>query len=99
MIPNNTGELGYDGPLYDRFLHMTEFAYDGPIFLVPLNLSYPSSPVIVMHNTLLGGIKRPLVYMTLTNFPPSYRSVLMLLVLAKSTIYELNDRGTTFLSV
>ena len=23
---NNTGELGYDGPLYDGFLH---FAYDG----------------------------------------------------------------------
>ena len=21
---NNTGELGYDGPLYDRFLHMTD---------------------------------------------------------------------------
>ena len=20
----NTGELGYDGPLYDRFLHMTD---------------------------------------------------------------------------
>ena len=64
-----TGELGYDGPLYDRFLHMTDnmlgpslmhikylsyvhmymtdFAYDGPIFLVPLSLSYPSSPVYV----------------------------------------------------
>ena len=28
-------------------LHMytTDFAYDGPIFLVPLSLSYPSSPV------------------------------------------------------
>ena len=21
---NNTGELGYDGPQYDRFLHMTD---------------------------------------------------------------------------
>ena len=63
-----TGELGYDRPLYDRFLHMTEvmlgpspmhikyssyvyngitdFAYDGPNFLVPLSLSYPSSPVL-----------------------------------------------------
>ena len=51
-----TGELGYDGPLYDRLLSMTDdmlgpsrmhikygmchmyktdFAYDGPIFLVP----------------------------------------------------------------
>ena len=61
---HNTGELGYDGPLYDRFLHMTDdmlgpspmhikyrhmyktdFAYDGPIFLVLLSPSYPSSPV------------------------------------------------------
>ena len=61
----NTGKLGYDGPLYDGFLHMTDnmlgpspcissmchmymtdFAYDGPIFLVPLGTSYPSSPVI-----------------------------------------------------
>ena len=25
----------------------TEFAYDGPIFLVPLSPSYPSSPVVV----------------------------------------------------
>ena len=59
-----TGEYGYDGPLYDGFLHMTDdmrvpvrcissicdmyttdFAYNGPIFLVPLSLSYPSSPV------------------------------------------------------
>ena len=60
-----TGELGYDGPLYDGFLQMTDdmlgpspmhiryssimyttdFAYDGPIFLVQLSLSYPSSPV------------------------------------------------------
>ena len=62
----DTGELGYDGPLYDRFfayngryawsqsdayqvfvicirriLHMTDQFY-----LVPLSLSYPSSPVL-----------------------------------------------------
>ena len=64
-----TGELGYEGPLYDRFLHMTDnrlgpspmhinssichmymtdFAYDGPLFLVPLCLSYPSSPVCLI---------------------------------------------------
>ena len=60
-----TGELGYDGPLYDGFLHMTDnifgsvrcissichmhttdFAHDGPVFLVPLSPSYPSSPVV-----------------------------------------------------
>ena len=59
-----TGELGYDGPLYDRIriwrticllpvrcissirhMYTTDFAYDGPIFLVPLSPSYPSSPV------------------------------------------------------
>ena len=27
-------------------MHMTDFAYDGPIFLVPLSPSYPSSPVL-----------------------------------------------------
>ena len=62
---SNTGEFGYDGPLYDGLLfdgrymlgsspmhikyvsnvYMTDFAYDGPIFLVPLSPSYPSSPV------------------------------------------------------
>ena len=26
-------------------MHMTDFAYDRPIFQVPLGLSYPSSPV------------------------------------------------------
>ena len=26
-------------------MYMTDFAYDGPIFLVPLSSSYPSSPV------------------------------------------------------
>ena len=65
----NTGELGYDGPLYDRFLHMTDdmfgpspmhikyssyvydyFAYARPISLVPLSLSYPSSPVFQKAN-------------------------------------------------
>ena len=29
-------------------MYMTDFAYDGPIFLVPLSLSYPSSPVLSM---------------------------------------------------
>ena len=75
--PDYTGELGYDGPLYDRFLHMTDyidymvpvrclssichmymtdFAYDGPIFLVPLSLSYPSSPVIHFPTNVTIGI-------------------------------------------
>ena len=70
----DTDELGYDGPLYDGSLHMTDYmlgpspmhikyssyvydgfcTYDGPIFLVPLSLSYPSSPVLsFQHNLLL----------------------------------------------
>ena len=28
-----------------RHMYTTDFAYDGPIFLAPLSLSYPSSPV------------------------------------------------------
>ena len=28
-------------------MYMTDFAYDGPIFLVPLSLSYPSSTVVI----------------------------------------------------
>ena len=30
-------------------MYMTDFAYDGPIFLVLLSPSYPSSPVFKMH--------------------------------------------------
>ena len=30
-----------------RHMYTTDFAYDGPIFLVPLSLSYPSSPVLL----------------------------------------------------
>ena len=29
------------------YMYMTDFAYDGTIFLVPLNPSYPSWPVLV----------------------------------------------------
>ena len=29
-----------------RHMYTTDFAYDGPIFLVPLSPSYPSSPVL-----------------------------------------------------
>ena len=31
-------------------MYMTDFAYDGPIFLVPLSLSSPSSPVLISIN-------------------------------------------------
>ena len=30
-----------------RHMYTTDIAYDGPIFLVPLSLSYPSSPVVI----------------------------------------------------
>ena len=34
--------------MHIKFRHMytTDFAYDVPIFLVPLSLSYPTSPVV-----------------------------------------------------
>ena len=37
-------------------MYTTDFAYDGPIFLVPLSLSYPSSPVIAKHDVSLFSI-------------------------------------------
>ena len=35
---NNTGELGYDGPLYDGFLHMT----DNMLGPSPMHIKYSS---------------------------------------------------------
>ena len=35
-----------------RHMYKTDFAYDGPIFLVPLSPSYPSSPVPIYAYTL-----------------------------------------------
>ena len=35
----DTGELGYDGPLYDRFLHMTDYML-GPSLMHIKYLSY-----------------------------------------------------------
>ena len=32
-------------------MYTTDFAYDGPIILVPLSLSYPSSPVVIMYRS------------------------------------------------
>ena len=32
-------------PMHIKYSSVTDFAYDRPIFLVPLSLSYPSSPV------------------------------------------------------
>ena len=37
-----------------RHMYMTDFAYDGPIFLVPLSLSYPSSPVYWLSGLVNG---------------------------------------------
>ena len=33
-------------------MYTTDFAYDGPFFLVPLSLSYPSSPVLINRDVL-----------------------------------------------
>ena len=33
-------------------MYMTDFAYDGPIFLVPMSPSYPSSPVPTVHSSV-----------------------------------------------
>ena len=50
----STGKLGYDGPLYDGFSHMTDdmlgpspvhIKYSSYIY-DPLSPSYPSSPVM-----------------------------------------------------
>ena len=39
-----------------RHMYTTDFAYDGPIFLVPLTPSYPSSPVYyILYNSYLNG--------------------------------------------
>ena len=38
-------------------MHMTDFAYDGPIFLVPLSPSYPSSPVVCVSDVFFGTIR------------------------------------------
>ena len=35
-------------------MYTTDFAYDGPIFLVPLSLSYPSSPVYIYEHSFFN---------------------------------------------
>ena len=59
-VPNAiTYTLAYDGLSPSNAYHMTDFAYDGPIFLVPLSLSYPSSPVyhIVSNSNYLQSMR------------------------------------------
>ena len=41
-----------------RHMYMTDFAYDGPIILVPLSPSYPSSPVFVKRSVFCIWIHR-----------------------------------------
>ena len=40
-----TDDMLGPSPMHMCHMYMTDFAYDWPIFLVPLSLSYPSSPV------------------------------------------------------
>ena len=44
---------------------MTDFAYDRPIFLVPLSLSYPSLPILVRIELRTLPRKNPLPYSVL----------------------------------
>ena len=41
-------------------MHMTNFAYDGPISLVPLSLSYANLPVLVLSSKSIVGIETKL---------------------------------------
>ena len=41
-----------------RHMYTTDFTYDGPIFLVPLSPSYPSSPVVINLFYLLEPLNR-----------------------------------------
>ena len=40
LVDRDTGELGYDGPLYDGFLHMTDYYMLGPTSMHIKYLSY-----------------------------------------------------------
>ena len=53
-----------------RHMYTTDFAYDRPIFLVPLSLSYPSSPVLwnTYVNSTLAILPIPLYTVPLDNF-------------------------------
>ena len=37
-------------------MYKKDFAYDGPIFLVPLSLSYPSSPVDIFPTNVFSNV-------------------------------------------
>ena len=65
-----------------RHMYTTDFAYDGPIFLVPLSLSYPSSPVLAVlgRNTSTSDVLSSQLVKTTTphtqtllSLPPLYR--------------------------
>ena len=55
-----------------RHLYTTDFAYDGPIFLVPLSPSHPSSPVFYCYGRYISFLK--LFYLLISDlFPlPTY---------------------------
>ena len=42
-------------------MYMTDFAYDGPILLIPLSPSYPSSPVVVVLIVIIVAIVEKVV--------------------------------------
>ena len=56
-----------------RHMYTTDFAYDRPIFLVPLSLSYPSSPVVWFSIYKASGMPgRHLDIQTLKNHTSEY---------------------------
>ena len=70
-------------------MFMRDFAYDGPIFLVPLSLSYPSSPLLVYTGVRMYAYRcnRP----DLFTISPNYRAILQV-------TQALDFESTTFAS-
>ena len=66
-----------------RHMYTTDFAYDGPIFLVPLSPSYPSSPVPVLM-VFAGGI---------SGFKSHYSSPALYTYAAPFSVYHFNRKG------
>ena len=64
-------------------MYTTDFAYDGPIFLVPLSPSYPSSPVI----TFL----RPIC--NLVSYTPAKKTVDSVAVHHRTTVNVLDSNN------
>ena len=65
----NTGELGYDGPLYDRFLHMTDDML-GPSLMHIKYSSYVYEGFCIWRTNFPGPIESVISKFTCTKFEP-----------------------------